>query len=98
MRGDIVLVRGAGGAPLRRIVWENRVDKVMILNPDFYKRALQQGDVRPVGFPPEDVFEFDLHLYERLRRSEARGRKGLDALWAQAKPYGERRSEVVRSH
>ncbi len=82
MRGDVVLIRALGGEALRRRVWEIRAGKVMILNPDYYEVAVQTPDeIRPIGFPAEDVFEFDLGLYEKLRASRNQ------RLWRQARKY-----------
>jgi hypothetical protein len=86
MRGDVVLVRAYGGEALRRLVWEIIGDMVMVVNPDYYDRALQGDDIRPIGFPVEDVFEFSLDLYEQLRSV---GKGAPKNLWSKASKYAQ---------
>jgi len=88
MRGDVVLARAFEGKPLRRIVWEEKGEIVMIFHPDYYERALRGEDARPIGFPAEDVFEFDEALFKSLLAAVQRGgHDSLEGLWKQARPY-----------
>lgn len=60
MRGDLVIVRAFGGAPLVRRVWEE-VERGVYITDDTHFKGLLAGEttIQPVGFPREDVFRFD---------------------------------------
>jgi hypothetical protein len=77
------LVRAYGGEPLCRVVVGETERVVYIANPDKLP-AVEAGDSSPVGFPHEDVFEFDAALYERLRDQWDQERHTDDALWKEA--------------
>lgn len=88
MRGDTVLARAYGGEPLRRVVWDRRQDKIMLINPDYYEEAIRLGEVRSIGFPEEDVFTYDELLHDQLREAFDRSSwPDLEILWTKAKPY-----------
>lgn len=63
MRGDIVIVRSYGGAPLVRRIWEEDRNGVYITD-DIQLESLLAGGyaIQPIGFPREDVFKFDPEL------------------------------------
>ncbi len=60
MRGELVIVRGFGGVPLVRRVWEEAEHGVYITDDTHLKRLLAgKSETQPIGFPREDVFKFD---------------------------------------
>ena len=58
MRGEIVLVRAFGGKPLKRRVWDVGAGVVYITNDEQFQNLITgRRSIKPVGFPPEDVFK-----------------------------------------
>lgn len=83
---DAVLARASGGKPLKRILM-GVGDRVFYLaNPDRIA-AVEAGDSDPVGFPREDVFEFDDRVFSALADQWARRRATDPATWHQLKRY-----------
>jgi hypothetical protein len=54
--------------------------------------AVEAGECQPVGFPIEDVFEFDADLFRKLSEQWEREGRTDDALWRLARPYSELRA------
>jgi hypothetical protein len=90
MAYPVVLARAFRGEPLRRFLMDMTEWAAFVVNPD-YLDAVEAGDSGAVGFPAEDVFEFDADLYNRLRKQWEAERKTDDALWQAARPYPARR-------
>ncbi len=63
MRGDVVIVRVFGDKPEVRRVWDSN-DKLVYITDDSKFKLLSEGncDIKPIGFPREDVFEFNKDL------------------------------------
>lgn len=60
-----VLVRAVDGEPLKMKAINAANGLVYVANPASIER-IRQGESWPVGFPPEDVFEFDEAAFEAL--------------------------------
>lgn len=60
-----VLVRAAGGEPCRMAALESANGLVYVANFKALDRV-QSGESWPVGFPAEDVFEFDREAFSAL--------------------------------
>jgi hypothetical protein len=89
MRGESVLVRAFKGVPLARQVWDIGERVVYITDEaGFEKLSSGLAAPSPIGFPKEDVFQYDGRLFRRLesaiRRSDSRNLAGI---WSEAKPY-----------
>jgi hypothetical protein len=54
--------------------------------------AIEAGECEPVGFPIEDVFEFDAEIYDRLQEQWKHDGRTDDTLWRSARPYTEPRA------
>lgn len=60
MRGKLVIVRAYGDKPLARRVWDLGPGVVYIHDEEQFQRHLDGDEcLPPVGFPIEDVFEYD---------------------------------------
>jgi hypothetical protein len=59
---------------------------IYLANPDKVA-AVQAGYSFPVGFPTEDVFDFDPELYDRLRSQWDRDGRTDPQLWNEATPF-----------
>ena len=81
-----VLVMASGGKPLRRMLM-GISDRVFYLaNPEI-TAAVEAGESEPVGFPQEDVFEFDEAIFTALADQWARRRATDPAIWRKLKRY-----------
>jgi hypothetical protein len=89
MKGASVLVRAFGGVPLARKVWGEGQRVIYITDDEGFKRlAAGRAIVSPVGFPKEDVFQFDDRLFRRLESAvKRRDTRNLPGIWSEAKPY-----------
>jgi hypothetical protein len=96
MRGDIVLVRAYEWKPLERKVWSIGKTTIMLSNPVLFE-SIEAGKAWPMGFPIEDVFQFDEGLYKQLIKAYERGAgEKLIKLWAKGTPYLESLALVTR--
>lgn len=86
-----VLARAYRDEPLRRIAIETGELVVYLANPEYLKEV-EAGESDPVGYPREDVFEFDADLYRRLREQWEHEGRTDDILWRSARPYTEPRA------
>ena len=60
IQGQQVVVRGFSGQPLIRKVWEVTEAAVFVCTDKNFQRLVEGYDALwPVGFPREDVFQFD---------------------------------------
>lgn len=67
MRGDIVIVRAYGGIPLIRRVWEEGEASIQITNDENMDLLLAgKTAVEPIGFPKEDVFQFNPEVAKKI--------------------------------
>jgi hypothetical protein len=81
MDGRTMIVRAFGGEPLRRILVGIRGRLADAARPESLDRVCQ-GLSCPVGFPREDVFQFDEAAFDRLAATwEARRETSADE-WA----------------
>ena len=63
MRGTIVILRAYLGQPIVRNVWDVNEMVVYITNDEYFQKLMAGADAPlPVGFPREDVFEYDPEL------------------------------------
>ncbi|MCH7922482.1 MAG: hypothetical protein IH975_05550 [Nitrospinae bacterium] len=71
MQGKRVIVRDFIGRPLERIIWEVAKGAVFITNDEQFKKLIKGAEdaLLPIGFPPEDVFEYDPPWMEALQES-----------------------------
>jgi hypothetical protein len=86
-----VLARAYRSEPLRRIAIEAGDRVVYLANPE-YLMEVEAGESDPVGYPREDVFEFDADLYMQLREQWEREGRTDDTLWRSARLYSEPRA------
>jgi hypothetical protein len=81
------MARAYRGEPWKCLIVET-TDRAAFLTSAEHAAAVEAGQCEPVGFPIEDVFEFDAAIFEQLRRQwETEGRTD-DQLWRFAVPLG----------
>ena len=85
-----VIARAHGGEPLERVAMKTGRRVVYLANPTRIE-AVMAGQSNPVGFPTEDVFEFDEDVFAVLADQWARQRATDPATWQRLTPY------VIRS-
>jgi hypothetical protein len=81
MRGEQVIVRAYGGRPLIRKIWDIQEGAVLIVE-DGQFQLLINNDARavgPIGFPKEDVFQFDPVYAKSMNKK--------DPDWSILKPF-----------
>ena len=83
---DPVIVRDADGSPLKRVALEGENGLIYLATPELLV-AVWEGKSDPVGFPCEDVFQFDEGTYAALIDQWARQRATEPALWRSLKRY-----------
>jgi hypothetical protein len=83
---QVVLAMASGGRPLRRMLVEIGDRVFYLANPERIG-AVEAGETDPVGFPQEDVFEFDEDVFAALADQWARQRATDPATWAQLRRY-----------
>ena len=86
-----VLARAARGEPWRCLLIRTTDKASFLVGPESLA-AFEAGECQPIGFPAEDVFEFDAALYDRLRAQWDSDRRTDDALWKSARRYEARRA------
>jgi hypothetical protein len=87
----VVLAKASGGQPLQRMLVEIGERVIYLANPERIA-AVEAGDSEPVGYPQEDVFEFDEGVFAALAEQWARQRATDPATWQKLKPYDIRSS------
>lgn len=80
------LVRAYAGEPLERVVTKIAARVIYAANRE---SAAGDAQLSGVGFPPEDVFEFEEVIYRRLCAQWAATGRTDPALWGEARPYRE---------
>jgi hypothetical protein len=83
MSYPVVLARASRGEPLTRIAVGSGKKLIYLVNPTRLD-ALEAGNTSPVGFPREDVFQFDEDLARRLGDQWKRKGRTTDLLWQEA--------------
>lgn len=82
----VVLARASRGEPLRRIAVGSGGRVLYLANPDRLD-AVRAGESDPVGFPKEDVFEFDEGAFAALIEQWTRQRATDPAMWRKLRRY-----------
>ena len=90
MQKDRVMARAYGDCPMDAVVWEVRGDLIYLSNPRSIDRV-ERGETSPVGYPREDVFEFDEDLYGSLTSAYHENRDELSKLWELATRFSSER-------
>jgi hypothetical protein len=83
---DPVIVRAFGGEPLKRVAYKKGQRLIYVSRQDLYEKILD-GEKMPIGFPTDDVFEFDPMLFKGLRYAFIHKTRDLTGLWAKCKRY-----------
>ena len=83
---DLVLVRAAGGEPLVRAVVSVGEKHIYVSREDLLK-AVDSGDKYPVGFPKDDVFQYDMVISTKLVLLWPCGESAINDIWNQCTPY-----------
>ena len=65
MTEDLVIARAYRGEPLKRVAVRTKHGIVYLVNPSRL-RDVKSGGANPVGFPKEDVSQYDERSYFRL--------------------------------
>jgi hypothetical protein len=88
MAGELVIVRAFGDEAVVMKVWEEGEATVYVLGPVEYSRhAAGESSLCPIGFPIEDVFEFEMKLFADLSDAYSqRDHAALADLWRRATP------------
>ncbi len=81
-----VIVRDAWGEPLPRVLCTVKAAKAFVCTPELYE-SCQRGERMAVGFPLEDVYEYNGKLLTQLAEAfQKKDRKQADALWGKLRP------------
>jgi hypothetical protein len=83
---QLVLAMAFGGKPIKRIFLEVGERVFYLANPERID-AIRAGVTDPVGFPKEDVYEFDEAVFADLVDQWARQRATDPATWRRLTPY-----------
>jgi hypothetical protein len=83
---QVVLAMASGGEPLRRILTDIGERVFYLANPERIA-AVEAGESHPIGFPMEDVFEFDEAVFAALVEQWARQRGTDPATWGKLRRY-----------
>jgi hypothetical protein len=76
MRGQTVVVKEFNGLPLVVRIWEVRDSGVFIHSEEEFNRRMRgEKPLDPVGFPYEDVFEYDEAAKEQLKKDRVDWRR-----------------------
>ena len=86
-----VIVRAYGGEAARRILLTATADAAFVCREENYDAIIAGSRPAPmIGFPREDVFEFDEGVFATLAEQWARQRATDPAIWRKLKRYGVR--------
>jgi hypothetical protein len=87
----LVLAKASRGEPIKRILIDVGERVFYLANPERID-AVRCGESNAVGFPMEDVYEFDEGVFSTLVEQWARQRETDPAIWRKLKPYAVRAS------
>ena len=89
MRGDLVIVRAFGSRPLARRLWGVQGGGAYVCGEDqFNLLAAGREAPPPIGFPREDVFEYEPQALLNLERAFTTGNnKTLKKAWSRVKRH-----------
>ncbi len=75
MKGEHVIVRAYGGVPLIRRVWEEN-ERVVFITDDkqFELLFAEKPAIEAIGFPREDVFNYDVALAKKAEKLHRGGK------------------------
>ena len=79
-----VMARAYRGEPWLALLVSATDKAAYLISPESL-RAFEAGECAPVGFPAEDVFEFNEHLFHQLRQEWERTGRTDEAMWRSAK-------------
>jgi hypothetical protein len=82
----LVLAMASRGEPLRRMLMGVGERVFYLANPERIA-AVAAGETEPVGFPQEDVFEFDERVFADLATQWARQRATDPDTWGKLRRY-----------
>ena len=74
-----VIVRSFGGEPVALVAIDRSDKLVYVANPNSLSRV-ESGLTEPVGVPIDDAFEYDMSLYQELRK---RWESGDREVWSE---------------
>jgi hypothetical protein len=83
---QIVLAKASRGEPLKRM-FMGVGERVFYLAHPERIAAVEAGETDPIGFPQEDVFEFEERLYTTLRAEWDGVGRTSDEQWRSAKRF-----------
>jgi hypothetical protein len=86
MEYPIVMARAYQGEPWRAFLVKAAEKGAYLVSPESLA-AFEAGECQPVGFPAEDVFEFEDALFALLVEQWERDGKTDLALWQSARRY-----------
>jgi hypothetical protein len=86
---QVVVAMAFGGEPLRRMFIEAGERVFYLANPERIA-AVEAGETDSIGFPQEDVFEFDEGAFAALAEQWARQRATDPATWSKLRRYSSR--------
>lgn len=78
-----VMARAYRGEPWRALLVSATEKAAYLVSPESLP-AFEAGECTPVGFPAEDVFEFNDALFDRLRQQWESSARTDDAMWQSA--------------
>lgn len=82
----LVIARAYGGEPIKRVAMGVGPRVVYLANPDRVA-AVESGTSAPVGFPEEDVFQFEENIYRRLTAQWAAHPNLMREAWSALEPF-----------
>lgn len=86
MSYPFVIVRTAGGRPVKRIVVGGTQTHIFIANPESI-RAVESGESGPIGFPKSDVFMYEEQSLSDLEDQWINYHKTEDDTWNRLIPF-----------
>jgi hypothetical protein len=91
MAYQVAMARAWRGEPWRCVVVQS-AGCAAFLTAEDQVAAMDAGEIAPIGFPAEDVYEFDLGIFDALCRQWESQHRTDDRLWHSAVPFGTNRA------
>ncbi len=91
MAYPVAMARAWRGEPWRCVVVQS-TGRATFLTAQDQVAAIDAGEIAPIGFPAEDVYEFDRDIFDALRRQWESQHQTDDRLWHTAVPFGTNRA------